>query len=158
MDTSLLFKIHKALLMRRKTLSVAESCSGGMLCERLTANPGASGYFMLGVVVYSNASKQKVLRIPGRMIAGFGAVSRQVATAMAVNVRQIAKTDFGIGVTGIAGPKGDAGGKPVGTVFICVSSGKRNACRKFNFKGTRQEIRKKSVREALRLLCAHLSP
>ncbi len=158
MNDRMLLKIHKALLAGRKTLSVAESCSGGMLCERFTKNPGASGYFLLGVVAYSNTSKEKILRIPGRLIAEFGAVSYQTAAAMAKNIRQVAKTDFGIGVTGIAGPKGDTSGKPVGTVFICVSSKTDDICRKFHFKGTRQAIRKKTVREALRLLCAHLSP
>ena len=150
-------KIHSQLLNRNKTISVAESCSGGLLCAELTKHPGASDYFLLGVVAYSNKSKVKILKIPAKIIAKHGAVSRQVAILMAKNIRQISKTDLGISITGIAGPGGATVNKPVGTVFICLSTKNKNTWRLFSFRGSRQSIRNQSTQEALRLLCAHLS-
>ncbi|MDD5115492.1 MAG: CinA family protein [Candidatus Omnitrophica bacterium] len=149
-------EIHKKLASCGKTVAVAESCSGGLLSAELTRNPGASAYFLLGVTSYSNSSKRSILKIPAGLICSYGAVSPQVAVSMAKAIRKIAKADFGIGITGIAGPSGATPGKPVGTVFICLSLKKTDICRKFFFRGSRNEIRRKTVREALRLLCAHL--
>ena len=154
----MLSKIHKQLLKQGKTIAVAESCTGGLLCSQLSNNPGASGYFLLGIIAYSNKSKEKILKIPARIIAKYGAVSRQVAILMAKNIRKISKVDFGIGITGIAGPSGSTKNKPVGTIFICLSAGNKIICQEFSFRGNRQNIRKKSTQEALRLLCVHLSP
>jgi nicotinamide-nucleotide amidase len=157
MIDKILTKIHKKLLKQEKTLAVAESCTGGLLCGRLTENPGASGYFLLGIVAYSNNSKEKILQVPARLISRYGAVSRQVAVSMARNIRRKANADLGISITGLAGPGGSTMNKPVGTVFICLSAKNKDTCRLFSFQGSRQVIRKKAIQGALRLLCAHLS-
>ncbi len=98
-----------------------------------------------------------MLQVPARIISSYGAVSRQVAVSMARNIRKKTRADLGISVTGIAGPAGATASKPVGTVFICLSAKNKDTCRAFSFLGSRQDIRKKSTQEALRLLCAHLS-
>ncbi|MFA4993624.1 MAG: CinA family protein [Candidatus Omnitrophota bacterium] len=157
MADKILSKIHNKLLSRKKTIAIAESCTGGLLCATLTKNPGASGYFLLGVVAYSNSSKEKILQIPAKFISKYGAVSRKVAISMAENIRKIAKADLGISITGVAGPGGSTLNKPVGTVFICLSAKNKNTCRLFSFPGNRLSIRNKSTQEALRLLCEHLS-
>jgi nicotinamide-nucleotide amidase len=128
-----------------------------MLCGQLTKKPGASGYFLLGIVVYSNKSKEKILQIPAKLITKYGAVSSQVAISMARNIRKISNANLGISITGLAGPAGATVNKPIGTVFICLSLKDKSICRKFSFLGSRQIIRKKTIQEALRLLCAHLS-
>ncbi|MDP2927355.1 MAG: CinA family protein [Candidatus Omnitrophota bacterium] len=151
-------QIHTRLRNQAKTISVAESCTGGQLCSLLTSLPGSSDYFLLGVVTYSNKSKEMILSIPGKIIARYGAVSRQVAILMAQNIRKKTHADFGLSITGIAGPTGATPAKSVGTVYICLSGKNENICRKFHFPGSRENIRKKSTQEALRLLCAHLSP
>ena len=156
MTNKILAKIHNQLLCRRQTIAVAESCSGGLLCAELTKQPGSSAYFLLGVVAYSNKSKEKILKIPASLISKYGAVSRQTAILMAKNIRDISKSDAGISITGIAGPGGASADKPIGTVFICLSIRNINICRKFSFKGSRNIIRGKTTQEALRLLCAHL--
>jgi PncC family amidohydrolase len=144
-------KIHKSLLKKKMTVSVAESCTGGLLCACLTDLSGSSGYFSLGVVTYSNKAKHKALGIPLTLINNKGAVSAEVALKMAKSVRKLAKTDYGISVTGIAGPTGGSPWKPVGTVFMAVSDKKRTICRRFLFKGSRASIRKQSVAKALSL-------
>jgi nicotinamide-nucleotide amidase len=158
MFNEILKQAHKKLLENKKTVAVAESCTGGLLSYLLTDTPGSSGYFLLGVVAYSNRSKEIILNIPAKTIAKYTAVSAQVAVLMAKNVRKKAKSDLALSITGIAGPAGANANKPVGTVFICLSDKNKNNCRKFLFPDSRQNIRKKSALEALRLLCARLSP
>jgi nicotinamide-nucleotide amidase len=145
-------KIHKLLIKKKQTLAVAESCTGGLLSSILTSRSGSSEFFLLGIIVYSNFSKQLLLKVPLSMLTKHGAVSRPVATTLAQNIRKIAKTDFGIGITGIAGPTGGSTAKPVGTVFISVSSKTRSVCRGFQFKGSRSSIRRQSCLWALKLL------
>jgi len=157
MPDKILKQVHEKLLEQEKTIAVAESCSGGLLSSLLTDISGSSGYFLLGVVAYSNSSKEIILHIPAKTIAKYTAVSAQVAVLMAKNVRKKAKSDLALSITGIAGPAGATANKPVGTVFICLSDKNKNNCRKFLFRGSRQNIRKKSAQEALRLLCARLS-
>lgn len=147
---------HKKLTHNAKTISVAESCTGGLLSSLLTVLPGSSRYFLLGIVTYSNKSKEKILNIPVKTIARYGAVSRNVAVLMAKNVRKKINSDFGLSITGIAGPAGATVKKPLGTVFIALSYKNKNICRRFTFAGSRQNIRKQSAQGALRLLCAHL--
>jgi len=148
----LLEHIHKTLVKNRRTLAVAESCTGGLLAGALTSLSGSSAYFMFGAVVYSNRAKQQVLNVPAPMLEKYGAVSEPVGRALAENVRKKARTDFGIGITGLAGPTGGSAEKPVGTVFIAVSSRTRTICHRFQFKGTRTSIRTQSVKAALVLL------
>ncbi len=150
-------KIHHKLLKSKKNISVAESCTGGLLSNHLNGLSGSSVYFLLGIVAYSNKSKEMLLNIPAKTITKYGAVSQKVAELMAKNVRKKINADFGLSITGIAGPLGATVNKPVGTVFICLSDKNKDICRKFSFRGSRQAIRKKSVQEALRLLCARLS-
>jgi nicotinamide-nucleotide amidase len=151
-------QIHNRLIRQAKTIAVAESCSGGQLSSLLSGLPGSSSYFLLGVVTYSNKSKEMILNIPAKTIASYGAVSQPVAILMAKNIRKKTHADFGLSITGIAGPGGATAAKPVGTVYICLASKNKNTCRLFYFQGSRKYIRDKSVYEALRLLCAHLSP
>ena len=148
---------HNKLISRKQTISVAESCTGGLVSSLLTKHPGASAYFILGAVVYSNKAKEKILGIPKKTIAKYGAVSGEVAILMAKNIRRKINTDFGISITGIASPVRAITTKSVGTVFIALSAKNKTLCRSFLFRGSRESIRKHSALEAIRLLCAHLS-
>jgi PncC family amidohydrolase len=152
----LLDQIHDSLLKTGKTVGVAESCTGGLLSELLTQNPGSSGYFNLGVITYSNKAKETVLGIPTRIIKKNGAVSKETAQKMAHSVRTLAKTDFGMGITGIAGPSGGTPEKPPGTVFIAIDAKNKKICEKFVFQGSRAAIRKKAAEKALELLSKFL--
>lgn len=145
-------QVHNLLIKDKKTVSVAESCTGGLLSKLLTELSGSSGYFILGIVAYSNKAKVNILGIPFSLIAEKGAVSREVAKRMAQSVRKLAKTDFGIGITGIAGPTGGTPQKPVGSVFIAVDSVNKKLCKKFFFLGRRATIRKKAALKSLELL------
>jgi nicotinamide-nucleotide amidase len=144
--------IHGLLIKDKKTLSVAESCTGGLISFLLTRNSGSSSYFILGLVTYSNEAKNRVLKIPSSLILKKGAVSKEVALRMARSCRKIAKTDLGLGITGIAGPTGATVNKPVGTVFIAVSGSRADLCKKFRFKGNRGEIRKQAALKSLEIL------
>ncbi len=148
----IVMQIHNLLIKNRKTISVAESCTGGSLSALFTQISGSSKYFILGVVTYSNKSKEGILNIPPALIAKKGAVSQEVVQRMAQSVRKIAKTDFGIAITGIAGPTGGTPGKPVGTVFIAVNSKTKTICKKFHFSASRTAIRNKAALSALKLL------
>ncbi len=145
-------QIHILLIKNKKTIAVAESCTGGLLAGLLTRNSGSSQYFILGVVAYSNKAKEIILKIPRSLIKKYGAVSKTTAELMAQNIRRIANTDFAIGLTGIAGPKGRIPGKPVGTVFVAIDSKKKKICKRFVFKGIRALIRKKAALRSLELL------
>jgi nicotinamide-nucleotide amidase len=145
-------KIHNRLIRQAKTIAVAESCTGGQLSSFLSSLPGSSNYFLLGVVTYSNKSKEMILDIPSKTISSYGAVSQPIAILMAKNIRKITHADFGLSITGIAGPAGATAAKPVGTVFIALATKNKTLCRLFLLPGQREDIRKKSVGEALRLL------
>src|SRR3989338_6419547 len=138
-------QIHLLLVKSKKTIAVAESCTGGLLSNLLTYIGGSSKYFILGVVAYSNKSKEDALNIPAGLIAKNGTVSAEVAKRMAQNVRKIANADFGLGITGIAGPSGATSNKPVGTVFIAISRKNKTISKKFHFTGNRAVIRKKTA-------------
>jgi len=149
-NTSL--QLHKLLIDQKKTLAVAESCTGGLLSSLLTRHPGSSKYLYASVVTYNNRAKEKILKIPKQLISKKGAVSEEVARRMAASVRLIGRSEYGVGITGIAGPAGGSKRKPVGTVFIAVSSKKKTVCKKFQFKGTRVKIQRLSAIRALKLL------
>lgn len=144
--------LHKYLKISGKTIAVAESCSGGILSSLLTQLSGSSQYFILGVITYSNQSKINILKIPAPIITKKGAVSKDVAYLMAKNIRRIAKTDYGIGITGIAGPTGATQNKPIGTVFIAIANKNKTICKNFTFQGNRVSIRKQSALKSLELL------
>lgn len=129
------------LQMRGSTLAVAESCTGGMLAERVTSVPGSSRYFLGGVVVYSNELKRQLAGVPAKLIAEHGAVSREVAVALANGIRERTKATFGVGITGIAGPTGGTPEKPVGLVFIALVNDKDSQVVEKRFPGDRERIR-----------------
>lgn len=145
-------KIAVLLSKQRQTLSVAESCSGGLLGHSLTNTAGSSNYFVGGVIVYSNQTKTKLLGVPPSLLKKYGAVSQPVAEYMALAIRKILKTDFGISITGIAGPTGGTKTKPVGLTYIAVAKQKEVFCRKYHFKGTRIRIKTAAVNSALQQL------
>lgn len=152
----IVIQIHNLLIKNKKIIAVAESCTGGILSGLLTKISGSSRYFILGVVTYSNRTKQTLLKIPSSVIIKNGAVSCKVAVLMARRIKKIARTDFGIGITGIAGPTGGTLKKPVGTVFIAIESNNKRICKKFIFKGNRLSIRRKASLKALELLRSFL--
>ena len=145
-------KIAKSLLNAQITLSIAESCTGGLLSHRLTNIPGSSGFLKLAIIVYSDDSKVKLLKIPIKILRRYGAVSSQAAMLMAKNVRAILRTDFGIGITGIAGPTGATSLKPIGLTYIAVATTKKSLCVKYHFMGSRQHIKRQAATRALKLL------
>jgi nicotinamide-nucleotide amidase len=134
------------------TLAVAESCTGGLIAERLTNVPGSSAYFTEGVVTYSNESKTRLLGIDRKVIREFGAVSSQVARDMARSVRHLAKTDFGLAVTGIAGPDGGTEEKPVGLVYIALADDAHTEHKRLLLPGDRHLIRWRASQAALNML------
>lgn len=133
--------LGKLLLASGKTLSLAESCTGGLIAKMLTDMPGSSGFLERAGVVYANAAKTDWLGVPAELIEGEGAVSEACALAMARGVRLAAGTDFALSVTGIAGPKGGTPDKPVGTVFIALCGPQGEAVKRCRFNGNRQEVR-----------------
>jgi len=145
-------QIHGLLLKNKKTIAIAESCTGGFLSSLLTRIPGSSQYFILGVVAYSNKAKEAILKIPSSIITKNGAVSKQVAIKMARNIRKLAKAELGIGITGIAGPTGATPSKPVGTVFIAIDTKNKKTCKRFHFTGNRINVRKNAALKSLDLL------
>ncbi|HQK49229.1 MAG TPA: competence/damage-inducible protein A [Syntrophales bacterium] len=141
-----------ALLTEKKlTISIAESLTGGLIADRITNVPGSSAYFERGIVAYSNRSKTELLGVPEEVIREHGAVSRETAVLMAEGVRKTSGADVGLATTGIAGPSGGTGAKPVGTVFIAVSDGTRTVCRDFAFKWERRRIKEITTQWALEL-------
>jgi nicotinamide-nucleotide amidase len=137
------------LQMRRSTLAAAESCTGGMLAERITSIPGSSRYFLGGAVVYDNALKTKLAGVPPLLIAEHGAVSSQVAIALAEGIRERCKATLGAGITGIAGPDGGTEQKPVGLVFVAVADGAKTEVVERKFPGDRDRIRHWATQLAL---------
>ncbi len=140
------------LQMRDLTLAVAESCTGGMVAERITSVPGSSRFFLGGAVVYSNELKTLFADVPPLLIEAHGAVSKEVALALAENIREICSADIGLGITGIAGPTGGTEEKPVGTVWIAVSDGKNHEAVQRRFPGDRERIRRWASQQALDLV------
>jgi nicotinamide-nucleotide amidase len=141
--------VGKILIENGKTLSVAESCTGGLIAQRLTDVPGSSAYFIEGVVAYSNDAKSRTLNVPKELIENHGAVSTEVAEAMAKGMRERAETDFAISITGVAGPAGGSEEKPVGTVFIGYADSSRLKSFKIMLPGDRYLIRWRSSQAAL---------
>ena len=130
------------LQMRNATIAVAESCTGGLLSERLTSISGSSRYFLGGAVVYSNALKTELAGVPTEMIDRHGAVSREVAAALAEGIRYRCESTLGVGITGVAGPNGGTAEKPVGLVFHAVASSTGTEVVQRNFPGDRKRIRR----------------
>lgn len=134
------------------TLALAESCTGGMIAARITALAGCSAWFRGGVVAYHNDLKQQLLGIPFDMLEQHGAVSEQVARAMAEGARTAGCADLALSVTGIAGPGGGTPDKPVGTVYIALADGYGCVTSHYRFEGDRATIRRQTVEQAFFLL------
>jgi len=143
--------VYDAFTMKHITLAVAESCTGGLISKTITDLPGASEFFLGGVVSYSNALKQELLKVRRGTLEKCGAVSRECAQEMAKGVRELAGSDVGISATGIAGPSGGTPDKPVGLVFIAFSSEDRSDSRELHLAVGRLEIREKTTLGALAL-------
>ena len=146
-------KITNKLIKKKLTISVAESCTGGMLSSTITSVSGSSKVFNLGVVVYSNKSKINVLKISKKIIKKYGAVSKQVCLLMVKNLSKISKTNISISITGIAGPKGGTNKKPVGLVYVGIKKGQKIQVKKYLFKNKdRFYIQKAAVNKSLKLI------
>lgn len=150
-------KVAEFLIRAKKTLAIAESCTGGLLANRLTNIPGSSHFLKCALVAYSNEAKIKLLKVPEAVLRKYGAVSAQVAISMAQGTRKLLKTDFGVGITGIAGPSGGTKAKPVGLTFIAVATNTETLCLECHFQGTRKSIKKQTTTQALQLLYEFLS-
>lgn len=142
---------------RGLTLAAAESCTGGLIAKRLTDIPGASQVFLGGVVSYTNHVKQQVLHVPENLLARCGAVSAEVARAMALGVRVLTGADLAVSVTGLAGPDGDDRGNPVGTVFVGLSTPEGVTVRHLTLGGDRERIRTLSAHHAFDMLRRYLT-
>ena len=148
--------VHNALIASGKTLSVAESCTGGNIAAKFTAMAGASAYFQAGVVSYSNEAKVDILGVNADDIARYGAVSEQVALQMAEGVKKAGRSDYGISTTGIAGPSGGRAEKPVGTVWIGISTPKRTFAILKNCGTDRGQIIQRATASAIKMLYEEL--
>ncbi|HWG19358.1 MAG TPA: competence/damage-inducible protein A [Terracidiphilus sp.] len=138
--------------LRQATLATAESCTGGLVAQRITAIPGSSRSFLGGAVVYSDEMKTSFAGVPPELIAAHGAVSEEVAMAMAAGIRQRTGATIGVGITGIAGPSGGTDEKPVGLVYIAVSDAQRTDVLERNFRGPRDRVRQWTAQQALDLV------
>lgn len=151
-DETLECAVATLLKKYNKTIAVAESCTGGLVSDKLTNIPGISEYFLEGVVAYSNKAKIEILGVPGDLIRKYGAVSPQVARAMAEGVKKRAAADIGVGITGIAGPTGATKEKPVGLVYIAVAVDNDVEVKECRFKGSRVDIKTFSANTALNMM------
>ena len=154
-DETLESAVGRLLRERGETLAVAESCTGGLLAKRLTDIPGSSEYFREGIVAYSNEAKERLLMVPREVLAEHGAVSEPVARGMAEGVRKLSGADYGLSVTGIAGPGGGTEEKPVGLVWVGVADGRGSEAVRLDLSAwarSRAAIRERSANMALDLL------
>jgi nicotinamide-nucleotide amidase len=152
--------VGRLLGQKGATLALAESCTGGLLAKRLTDAPGSSAYFGEGLVTYSNESKERLLGVPHETLMEHGAVSEPVAKAMAEGARKNAEADYGLSVTGVAGPDGGTQEKPVGLVFVGLSDAGETFAERLDltaFARSREAIRERSANRAFDLLRRHLS-
>ncbi|MGH9327300.1 MAG: competence/damage-inducible protein A [Terriglobia bacterium] len=140
------------LVMKQQTVAVAESCTGGLLSERLTSIPGSSGFFLGGAVCYSNSLKTRLVGVPSSLLEAYGAVSKPVAQALSEGMRKRAEATMGVGITGIAGPGGGTPEKPVGLVFVGLADARGTTVREFRFPGDRQRIRFLASQMALEMM------
>jgi len=145
--------LHKKLIKKKLTISVAESCTGGLLAHNLTKLANSSKIFQMGLTTYSNQAKIKILKVNKNIIKKYGAVSHQCCLAMVNNLSKISKANINVSITGIAGPKGGTKQKPVGLVYIGIKKGKKVQINKCLFKSKkRSSIQKATVKKALDLI------
>ncbi len=151
-NDSLIHYLSELLKEKQLNVAVAESCTGGMLGAEFTELSGSSEYFLGGVIAYSNEVKHNLLNISNDIIDNYGAVSEQTAIVMARNIRQLFGSDYGISITGIAGPSGGTKDKPVGTIWIGISDYKSTSAKLFQFANSRELNRERAVTNALLML------
>ncbi|HEX5848846.1 MAG TPA: nicotinamide-nucleotide amidohydrolase family protein, partial [Rubrobacter sp.] len=154
-DETLEGAVARLLQERGATLALAESCTGGLLAKRLTDMPGSSAYFTEGLITYSNEAKERLLGVPHDLLLEHGAVSDPVARAMAEGARKSSGADYGLSVTGVAGPDGGTEEKPVGIVFVGISDAEGTSAEKLDFTAwarSRDAIRERSTNRAFDLL------
>ncbi len=140
------------LVMKQQTLAVAESCTGGLLSERITRIPGSSNFFLGGVVCYSNRLKSQLAGVPAAFIEQYGAVSKPVAQALSEGIRKRTEAAIGVGITGVAGPGGGTTEKPVGLVFVGLTDTRGTSVREFRFPGNRERVRYWASQMALEMI------
>ncbi len=150
--TQLAARVGALLIQKGWTLATAESCTGGLISHQLTNVPGSSAYFIGGVVAYANRVKEELLGVSKELLQTHGAVSAEVALAMAQGIQRLLATDIGLAVTGIAGPSGGTPEKPVGTVFIAITTPKNREVRHLLSAADREGNKRFSAEAALRLL------
>jgi len=149
--------LAKALLARRESLATAESCTGGWVAKVCTDLPGSSGWFERGLVTYSNAAKQELLGVSAQTLNQYGAVSEQTVQEMVLGMLRHSHAQWGLAISGIAGPGGGSADKPTGTVWIAwAGPGGWLVKRSYRFDGDRDEVRRQAMETALRVLCDRL--
>jgi nicotinamide-nucleotide amidase len=144
------------LQQQKRTVAIAESCTGGGVCQLITEIAGSSAWFDCGFICYSNAAKIKLLGVNPQTLTTFGAVSQETALEMAQGALQHSGADYALSVTGIAGPDGGSVEKPVGTVFIAVQTPQQAVCYENHFHGNRNQVRQQSIEFALKTLLTSL--
>ena len=145
--------LHKKLIKKKLTISVAESCTGGLLAHNLTKLANSSKYFQMGLTTYSNQAKMKILKVNKKIIVKYGAVSNECCKAMVQNLSKISKSKINISITGIAGPGGASKNKPVGLVYFGIKKGKTLLIKENKFKAKKRDlIQKSTVNKALNLI------
>jgi len=148
----LLQKIGNIFNKKNWSLAVAESCTGGLLGDIITDLPGSSKFFLGGVIAYSNQVKLDLLKVSSEMLRTNGAVSPEVALSMSLGIRNLLNSSVGVAITGIAGPDGGSEEKPVGLVYIAVTTPYVEVEERFDFSGTRREIKIQAAKAALELI------
>ena len=145
--------LHKKLIKKKATISVAESCTGGLLAHNLTKLPNSSKYFQMGLTTYSNQAKIKILKVNKNLIRKYGSVSKECCETMVKNLSKISKSKINVSITGIAGPGGGTKEKPVGLVYIGIKKGNKIIIKKNLFKSNKRNfIQKKTVKEVLEII------
>ena len=145
--------LHKKLIKKKLTISVAESCTGGLLAHNLTKFANSSKYFQMGLTTYSNQAKIKILKVNKKIIEKYGAVSKECCKSMVHNLNKISKSKINVSITGIAGPGGASKNKPIGLVYIGIKKGKTVLIDKNKFKSkNRNSIQKSSVQRVIKII------
>jgi len=145
--------LHKKLIKKKLTISVTESCTGGLLAHNLTKLANSSKYFQMGLTTYSNQAKIKILKINKKIIKKYGAVSEECCKSMVQNLNKISKSKINVSITGIAGPGGASKNKSVGLVYIGIKKGKTLLIEKNKFKSkNRNSIQKLTVRKVIKII------
>ena len=146
-------KLHKTFIKKNITISVAESCTGGLLSSKLTRLSGSSRYFQMGLVTYSNKAKIKILRVNKKIIDKYGSVSPECCRSMVQNLSKLSRSKINVSITGIAGPNGGTESKPVGLVYIGLKKGSKIVIKKNLFKNKKRIlIQRKTAEETLEII------